>query len=196
MSSINKMKREIEIDIEIIEDALASNDYTCERNAHMKIDSKYSSKIKNWGFSQYGWREDMGFIYDRLSSNSIEHNLINMKSKLEGYLQDVDLIFLRTQSNNQEGVIINNNNTNINSNVNNNFDFKLIEKKISENESMTDIETQEALKKLKELESIYKSNESRKQKWEKSKKILKWLADKSVDVAISYFPIIVSMFQK
>ena len=63
-------------------------------------------------------------------------------------------------------------------------------------ESLTSAETTEALEKLKELEKIYNSKESRKAKWETAKKILVWVTDKSVDVAIAYFPVIMSILNK
>ena len=61
---------------------------------------------------------------------------------------------------------------------------------------MTDEQTKEALLYLKELQTIFESKESRKNKWEKAKKIVGWLLDKGVDVAISYLPAIVSMISK
>lgn len=68
-----------------------------------------------------------------------------------------------------------------------------MKKKIKECESLTEEETKEALKYLKELKEIYESKGNRKSKWEKAKKILIWLADKSVDIAIAFFPIITSI---
>ena len=63
-------------------------------------------------------------------------------------------------------------------------------------EVIVDEQTKEALLYLKELQTIFESKESRKNKWEKAKKIVGWLLDKGVDVAISYLPAIVSMISK
>ena len=57
-------------------------------------------------------------------------------------------------------------------------------------ESLTEDETKEAIYKIKEIETIYKSKDNKKKKWEKLRKIIIWLADKSVDLAIAYLPII------
>ena len=62
------------------------------------------------------------------------------------------------------------------------------------NESLTEEQTIEALKKLEELRSIYQSKDNKKTKWSKVKPIMIWLADKSVDVGIAFLPLITSMF--
>lgn len=200
MSAINKIKNEVRIDINKIEEVLKNGDFGQKRLIHMEMDGKYQNKIASWGMSQYGWREKYGFVYNSIGIDAVEHNLTSMKSKLEGYLQDLAFINLTPQIKQSDKITINNTNENANHNknnviINNNIDFKDIEKNLSENETMTAEETKNALKILKDLESIYNSNESRKIKWEKTKKVLIWLADKSVDIAISYFPIITNILK-
>lgn len=143
----------------------------------------------------YGWNLKYGFIYSMLSEDSLKSNLSIMKSKLEGYLQNFYISQAPSQSKN---VNIYNSNTNNNSNSNNieiELNFDNIADKISNSESLTKEQTDEALKILQELKDIYNSKDSKKNKWEKSKKFLLWLADKSVDVAISYFPIILEILK-
>lgn len=91
MSTLNQIKREIKDDILKIEEVLKIDDEKKLSDVHMLIDGKYQTKIEKWGLSQYGWRDSYGFHYASLSSNSFKHNLQNMKSKLEGYLQDISL---------------------------------------------------------------------------------------------------------
>ena len=43
---------------------------------------------------------------------------------------------------------------------------------------------------MDELEKIVKSSESRSKKWENAKEIIKWIADKSVDVGIALLPLL------
>ena len=195
MSLLNQIKREVKVDIIKIDEALKQTDEELLRDIHMLIDGKYQTKIEKWGLSQYGWRDTYGFYYGSLSYDSLKHNLQNMKSKLEGYIQDINLKPLTINQASTKNINFYNNNEN---NVNNyltNINFNSVEQKIKEFESLTEDETKDALVKLKELQKIYESNESRKIKWEKSKKILIWLADKSVDIAIAYFPIIMSIFK-
>lgn len=195
MSSVNQIKREVKSDIVKIEEAIKQTDEEILRDVHMLIDGKYQTKIEKWGLSQYGWRDKYGFLYGSLSYDSLKHNLQNMKSKLEGYIQDVSLKPLSIRQPATKSINFYNNNENVINNNLTNINFNSIEQKIKECEYLTDEETKEALAKLKELQKISESNDSRKNKWEKSKKILIWLADKSVDIAIAYFPVIMSIFK-
>lgn len=192
MSTISQIKREVKEDIIKIEEALSKSDEKILHDVHMMIDGKYQTKIERWGLSQYGWRDSYGFHYETLDFDSLKHNLQNMKSKLEGYIQDIDLKPLTINKPTKSINVYNKNENNI-SNIVSNINFNTVEEKINECESLTEEETKEALKYLKELKEIYESKGNRKSKWEKAKKILIWLADKSVDIAIAFFPIITSI---
>jgi hypothetical protein len=193
MSAINQIKRDVKEDIIKIEEALSKSDEKILRDIHMMIDGKYQTKIEKWGLSQYGWRDSSGFYYDTLDYDSLKHNLQNMKSKLEGYLQDLDLKPLTINKPTKSSINVYNKNENNISNIVSNINFNNIEEKIKECESLTEEETNEALEYLKELKEIYELKANRKSKWEKAKKVLVWLVDKSVDVAIEFFPIIISI---
>lgn len=54
-------------------------------------------------------------------------------------------------------------------------------------------EIDEILKKIDMIESIIKSEDHKNKKWGKASKILPWLADKGVDVAITLLPLILKM---
>ena len=192
MSTISQIKREVKEDIIKIEEALSKSDEKILHDVHMMIDGKYQTKIERWGLSQYVWRDSYGFHYGTLDFDSLKHNLQNMKSKLEGYIQDIDLKPLTINKPTKSINVYNKNENNI-SNIVSNVNFNTVEEKIKECESLTEEETKEALKYLKELKEIYESKGNRKSKWEKAKKILIWLADKSVDIAIAFFPIITSI---
>lgn len=188
MSKESMIKRDIQSDIDKIKGVLQSNSSIQElTNIHMYIDGKYQSKISNWGLSQYSWNDKLGFNYEFLGEDYLKHNLNNMTNKLEGYLQDYRLLPLASSSSPTIKFI--NNNTN-NNEIKVEIDFTNLINKINDMESLTETETNEAIEKVKEIEKIYKSKDSKKKKWEKIKNILIWLADKSVDLAIAYLPII------
>lgn len=198
MSKVNQMKRDIDKDINSIKDVLNNKNIEEMLKVHKYMDSKYQSKINTWGLSQYGWSDDLGFAYELIGESGISENLENMIGKLEGYKQDLDLrayeIFNGKSS---SGVKIYNNNKNSNSNTNtitNTVNFNAVLQNIKDNESLTEEQTKEALQKLEELKTIYKSKDSKKTKWAKVKPIMIWLADKSVDVGIAFLPLITSMF--
>lgn len=193
MSKINQIKRDIEKDINLIKEVLYNNDYDEMMKIHKYMDSKYQSKINTWGLSQYGWSDDFGFAYELIGKSGISENLENMIGKLEGYKQDLDLkaseIFNGKSSSDVK--IYNNNNI---SHITNIVNFNSVAQNIKNNESLTEEQTMEALKKLDELKLIYESKDNKKNKWSKIKPILIWLADKSVDVGIGFLPLITSMF--
>lgn len=198
MSKVNQMKRDIDEDINSIKDVLNNKNIEEMLKVHKYMDSKYQSKINTWGLSQYGWSDDLGFTYELIEESGISENLENMIGKLEGYKQDLDLrayeIFNGKSS---SDVKIYNNNKNSNSNTNtitNTVNFNAVLQNIKDNESLTEEQTKEALQKLEELKTIYKSKDSKKTKWAKVKPIMIWLADKSVDVGIAFLPLITSMF--
>ena len=200
MSKINQMKREIEKDINSIKEVL-NKDYLDEMmKIHKYMDSKYQSKIDTWGLSQFGWSDNLGFDYDFIGKSGISENLENMIGKLEGYKQDLDLkVYEIFNGKNSSGVKIYNSNKNANANTNTNtnatvVNFSIVENNLKNNESLTEEQTIEALKKLEELRSIYQSKDNKKTKWSKVKPIMIWLADKSVDVGIAFLPLITSMF--
>lgn len=196
MSKINQMKRDVDKDINDIKEILKSKDCNALLDIHKYMDGKYQSKIETWGLSQYGWLDKLGFDYTLIGTEGIIDNLRNMIGKLEGYRQDIELNAYKMMCG-SSGKNINIYNTNSNNNINNNvIDFSILEKHITNNETMTDEQTKEALSYLKELQIIFESKETRKTKWEKAKKIIGWLLDKGVDVALSYLPTIVSMISK
>lgn len=61
--------------------------------------------------------------------------------------------------------------------------------------SLSEGETKLALEKVNELADIIQSNENRKRKWSKMASIFKWIAEKSVDLAIALSPMIMQAFQ-
>ena len=123
-----------------------------------------------------------------------------MIGKLEGYKQDLDLrVYEIFNGKNSSAVKIYNSNKNANANTNTNtnvtvVNFSIVEKNLKKNESLTEEQTIEALKKLEELKSIYQSKDNKKTKWSKANSIIIWLADKSVDIGIAFLPLIASMF--
>lgn len=200
MSKIKQMKREIEKDINSIKEVLNKDDLDEMMKIHKYMDSKYQSKIDTWGLSQFGWSDNLGFDYDFIGKSGISENLENMIGKLEGYKQDLDLkVYEIFNGKNSSGVKIYNSNKNANANTNTNtnatvVNFSIVENNLKKNESLTEKQTIEALKKLEELRSIYQSKDNKKTKWSKVKPIMIWLADKSVDVGIAFLPLITSMF--
>lgn len=195
MSKVNQMKREVERDISDIKEILESGDYDSKLNMHKYMDSKYQSKIKTWGLSQYGWVDNLGFDYDYIGLDAIADNLKNMIGKLESYKQDIDLeVFKVFHNSSNKSINIYNKNTNVNTNKNiNSINFGELEEYLTNSQTMNAKQKKEAIKYLNDLQKIFESTDSKKRKWEKAKKIISWLLNKGVDIAIAYLPAITSM---
>ena len=58
---------------------------------------------------------------------------------------------------------------------------------------LTEVEIEEILNKINELEQIVKSVERKSKKWDNAKGIIKWIADKGVDVGISVIPLLLQI---
>lgn len=84
------------------------------------------------------------------------------------------------------------NNTN---EVNITVSFEQAREQIEDMTSLTNEETEEILAKISELEEIINSKDKGKHKWEKAKKVLVWLADKSFDVGMVLLPLLLKIQQ-
>lgn len=85
-------------------------------------------------------------------------------------------------------------NTNHNENHNTmTVTFEAVRETVDNMTSLPDEEIQEVKKKIDELEAIIKSNDGKSKKWSKAKDIIKWVADKGVDVGIALLPLILQI---
>ena len=192
MSDLSKIKRNVRDDINRINETLKTQSYDELLKIHNMIDAKYQSKIEMWGKSLYDWSEEYGFYYNCISKETLIDNLETMKNKLESYLTDLPHKYFQEVNSNFKNItctkvynkVINNANTMVSIN------FENIRQEIINNEMLNSVQTNDCLKKIDEVEEIVKSSDDRKNKWEKLRRIIVWLADKSVDVAVSLLPII------
>ncbi|MCF2669181.1 hypothetical protein [Faecalicatena contorta] len=84
--------------------------------------------------------------------------------------------------------------TNTNQNkVDINISFDTVRREIENMSALPDAEIREILSRIDELEAIVKSSERRSKKWENAKEIIKWIADKGVDVGIALLPLLLQI---
>lgn len=87
-------------------------------------------------------------------------------------------------------------NTNNNTNENNNYvsvTFESVRDKVNNMTSLPDEDIEEIQKRISEIEEIVNSKETKSKKWSKAKEIIKWIADKGVDVGIALLPLILKI---
>jgi len=83
-----------------------------------------------------------------------------------------------------------------NSNENNNtisVTFDSVREKVNGMTSLPDEDIEEIQKRINELEEIVNSKDSKSKKWSKAKEVIRWVADKGVDVGIALLPLILKI---
>ena len=83
-----------------------------------------------------------------------------------------------------------------NTNENNNYvsvTFESVRDKVNNMTSLPDEDIEEIQKRIGEIEEIVNSKETKSKKWSKAKEIIKWIADKGVDVGIALLPLILKI---
>lgn len=115
------------------------------------------------------------------------------KQQAETEREQRELEKLRLQVELRKGnITINNTNTNEN---HNSFDmsFNMARETINSMTALTNEEIEEIQKRINELEEIVSSKDSKSKKWSKAKEIIKWIADKGVDVGIALLPLVLKI---
>ena len=188
-SNNNKREKAIKLDQKKIDEALVSNDVETMRCVHMHIDGKYGAYVPDWYKGMFGYFENFGFDHPSLLLDSLINNLNLMKSKLEGFELGFEKQGKRSYSP-SNSVNVNVSNTN---EINVTVSFEQARQQIEDMTSLTEKETEEILAKIAELEEIINSKDKKKTKWEKSKSVLLWLADKSFDVGMTLLPLLLKL---
>ena len=71
--------------------------------------------------------------------------------------------------------------------------FNMARETINSMTALTNEEIEEIQNRIDEIEEIVNSKETKSKKWSKAKEIIKWIADKGVDVGIALLPLILKI---
>lgn len=170
-------------DIDRCDDAMSRNDKVELWELYQHLYPKYLKEIVGL---------NLGVVDDPANSFN---NIKLIKEKIEMHMARIEQQE-KYDSLKQSNVLINANNTNNNTNTNStsvNVSFEDAKKVIENMGSLTEPEINEALKKVDELEKIVNSTDRKTKKWENAKEIIKWIADKGVDVGISLLPLLLKI---
>lgn len=189
-ASLQKEKeREVRKDIQKIDSVDKTNEKALQE-LHRYLDGKYQGCISEWGKSMWCYSKDNGFDYYLMGIDSLIENLNQMKPKLEAYALGWNSSKKSAASRPSTAQNVN---VTVNNEININITFEQVKQQIEDMTSLTDEETQEIQERLDELEKIINSQDKKKTKWEKSKGILVWLADKSFDVGMALLPLLLKI---
>ena len=100
--------------------------------------------------------------------------------------------YMNVYSQEASGITINNSNTNSNS-IEMNISFEKAREVVENMTALPENEVEEALSKIQELENIVKSGDRKTKKWENAKSIIKWVADKGIDVGKVLLPLVLQI---
>lgn len=147
---------------------------------HILLKSKYAKIIEGFNEGLYD------VFYD--SDNSAKFaNLESMRQKL--------LLFKAMGYENcvtkKSGGITFNNTNQLTATVN--VSFADVKKQVEKMTSLRDEEIEEIQAKIDKLELIVNSTDRKTKKWDNAKEIIKWVADKGIDVGLTLLPLILKL---
>ncbi len=145
---------------------------------YVRIKSKYNSFIQGFGD---------GMISNK-DARAYKRNLITLKEKLELF-KAMGYKNYEWTDNSSNFQIVNNNSNNLSMSVS----FEQAKNSIENMTALSSIEKEEIISKIEQIEKIVLSNENKSKKWEKLNEIIKWIADKGVEVGIGLLPLLLKI---
>lgn len=153
------------------------------------VTAKYHPYVSKLSDGLYDYVQAYAF-YDDVSGELLFHNLKQIYNKLlafkslgypsliESFPQSVPMVQITNTNENKVDI---------------NISFNDVRREIENMSALPDTEIEEILSKINELEKIVKSSERKSKKWENAKGIVKWIADKGVDVGIALLPLLLQI---
>lgn len=178
MKITDDFKRIIDEDIERCKEAIEKSGKADLRYLHHSLLSKYSPVISDFGAHFFSLAYDESGENTRKNIEIIKEKLILFKAM--GY-ENLDHA-------SDHSLIVNNT-------INNSVDitFDSVKTQIENMGALTQAEIDEAINRISELERIVNSGDKKTQKWESAKSIIRWIADKGVDVGIALLPLLLQI---
>jgi len=147
---------------------------------HTRILSKYAPIIE-------GFDKNLHYLMYDSDKSCCLANIKIMVEKLELFTA---MGYKNIFSEKSPQTIINNSNT---SNIDISISFENAKRQVEEMSALTDAEVEEVLKKIDELKEIVDSKDRKTKKWDNAKGIIKWIADKGVDVGLTLLPLLLQI---
>ena len=170
----------IEQDIQKCENALSAGKQESNSQLHNTLISKYGKIID-------GFSDDLLSRYFDDDCSNMMQNIDTMKQKL---LLFKAMGYENRYSEKHEGIHIENTNK---VSVKITTTFPEAREKIEGMTSLKDSDIDEILEKINELERIVKSTDRKSKKWANAGEIIKWIADKGIDVGLTLLPLLMQI---
>lgn len=187
-----KFKEMLAEDIErlsnMLQDANTSEEE--KQQLYLTVTSRYHSYVPKLGEGLYSYVAEQGF-YEEVSGAALDHNLNGIYNKLLTF-QALNYPGLGDIADKTPNTVVTITNTNDNKNTVE-VTFDSVRSAVNSMTSLPEEEIEEIQKKVNEIEEIVNSKDSKSKKWSKAKEILRWTADKGVDVGIELLPLILKI---
>lgn len=181
-------KKQFFEDIEELDRIIKSENEIEMKEEYNKLIARYSKVIPDFSNSMDGYDIKYEYFFD-VSGESLKKNLKSIYEKMN-ICSNLNFVNIKYK-NDKEGPLLQITNNNQNS-MEVNLTFEQLKEKAESITSVSDEEVDEILEKINEIEEICNSSERKTKKWEKIKKIIVWLMDKGIDVAIQLIPSIIN----
>lgn len=177
-------------DIDLLRKSVEENSMTekAKQQLYSSITAKYHAYVPQLGEGLYQYYA--GF-YDKVSGDSLAFNLRSIYNKLLTF-RSLNYPGLGAAVSNVPSTVVNITNSNENSNIIT-VSFEKARETVNAMTSLPEEDIEEIQQKIDEIEEIVNSKESKSKKWSKSKEIVKWIADKGVDVGIALLPLLLKI---
>ena len=181
-------------DLESLKQAIAdsANEKTFEvakQQLYKDVTAKYEAYVPKLNDGLCGYEEAIG-IYNDVTGQELFHDLRQIYNKMLSFKALGYPALIETIPQSAPMVQITNTNEN---KVDIYISFSDVRKEIENMSALPDSEIEEILNKINELEKIIKSSDRKSKKWENAKGVIKWIADKGVDVGIALLPLLLQI---
>lgn len=182
-STINSQNKQVQYDeiCRIVsawnENKQISNGLTEYRRYNNDKIFELNSDVKYVKVCDYNWVTDL---------NQLERNLNMYLETLQSKTRSVK------GKQTVPSVNVYNNNYNSNS-IAISINYEQVKQKIDDMTALSSQETDEIKARIDEIKAIIESKDNKKSKWSKLNNIIKWIADKSVDVGIALLPLLLQL---
>lgn len=173
----------------IIDEDISKCDYEIQSGNKESRRVLHNTLISKYGKIIDGFKDDLINLWYDEDGTSCAKNLETMRQKLVlfkamGYSNQF------SENATDRGVTINNTNR---MDVSFNISFPEARAKVENMSSLSEGEIQEILQRINELEEIVNSSDRKTKKWDKAKEIIKWIAEKGIDVGLTLIPLLLKL---
>lgn len=186
-----KFKEMMNADIAILKGISAGTsdmDEKQQQQFYLSVTAKYHPYVPHLGDGLYQYFAEQGF-YGEVTGSSLEYNLRQTYNKLLAF-QSLNYPGLGAAVASAPSTVVNITNTNSNSMT---VTFDSVRDAVDNMTSLPDEDIQEIQNRIDELEEIVNSKATKSKKWSQAKGVIKWIADKGVDVGIALLPLLLKI---